>query len=169
MTYKISDNTLRKAAAEGMDTFIEAIADAIKEGAGGELSADTMPKMNGEQITLLAYLALREEVMDGGFIQLIKNGWGPFFFNNPFDVAMKRWGMQDLCRLVRKVQKLYNKHGKDIEADMSDDEFMALYEKFPMFDDFDDDFISNEELWTTIVATHVDENLDNFVTIVNNE
>ena len=74
-----------------------------------------------------------------------------------------------VCRLVRKVQKLYNKHGKDIEADMSDDEFMALYEKFPMFDDFDDDFISNEELWTTIVATHVDENLDNFVTIVNNE
>ena len=169
MTYKISDNTLRKAAAEGMDTFIEAIADAIKEGAGGELSADTMHKMNGEQITLLAYLALREEVMDGGFIQLIKNGWGPFFFNNPFDVAMKRWGMQDLCRLVRKVQKLYNKHGQNIEADMSDDEFMALYEKFPMFDDFDDDFISNEELWTTIVATHVDENLDNFVTIVNNE
>ena len=83
MTFEVKDEALREAAGKGMDDFIAVIVDAIKKGVGGELSAETMPKLTADQITLLAYIMLRDELMDGGFIQLIHNGYGPFFFRNP--------------------------------------------------------------------------------------
>lgn len=163
--YNIKDETLRKAAEEGMDAFMEAVAQAIKDGVGGELSAETMPKLTADQITLLGYLSLREEVMDGGFIQLIHNGWGGFFFDNPFDFAIKQWGLADLCSLMRRVKRKYRVYQEEIEADMTDEEFMALYEEFSVFDDFDDEFVSNEEQWTNMVACYLDDHLDAFVKV----
>lgn len=166
MQITIADATLREAAMEGMDAFIEAIANAIKEGVGGDLSAETMPQLSSSQITLLGYMALREELMDGGCIQLIHNGWGPFFFRNPFDTAVRQWGLIDLCRLLRHIKKMYQKHHEEIEKEMTDEDFMALYEQMDVFDDFDDEFVTHEEAWTEMIAHYVDEHLDDFVTIV---
>lgn len=165
-TFFIKDEILRRSAQEGVDVFLEAISNTIKNCAGGELSAETMKLMNAEQITLLGYMTLKEELMDGGFIQLIHNGWGPFFFYNPFDYAMKQWGLEDLCRLIRRVKKKYLIYNDEIEAEMNDDEFMALYEEFPIFDDFDDEFITNEEQWTNMIACHVDDHMDKFLNII---
>ena len=43
---------------------------------------------------------------------------------------------------------------------------MALYEKFPEFDDYDDLFVENEEEWTAKIAYYIDEHIDNFATII---
>ena len=67
----ISDARLREAAGQGMDEFLQVFIDRYKEVIGGELNAENMGMLNGEQISLLAYSIFREEVMDGGFIQLI--------------------------------------------------------------------------------------------------
>lgn len=166
MTYIIKDETLRKAAGEGMDAFVDVIVQTIKNGVGGELSSDTMQKLTSQQITLLGYVALRDEVMDGGFIQLIYNGYGPFFFKNPFDTAIRQWGLIELCRLMRHVKKAYNRNREALECELTDEEFMALYENFPEFDEFDDEFVSHEEAWTGMVAHYLDEHLDEFVEIV---
>lgn len=166
MTYIIKDETLRKAAGEGMDAFVDVIVQAIKNGVGGELSSDTMQKLTSQQITLLGYVALRDEVMDGGFIQLIYNGYGPFFFKNPFDTAIRQWGLIELCRLMRHVKKAYNRNREALECELTDEEFMALYENFPEFDEFDEEFVSHEEAWTGMVAHYLDEHLDEFVEIV---
>lgn len=166
MTYIIKDETLRKAAGEGMDAFVDVIVQAIKNGVGGELSSDTMQKLTSQQITLLGYVALRDEVMDGGFIQLIYNGYGPFFFKNPFDTAIRQWGLIELCRLMRHVKKAYNRNREALECELTDEEFMALYENYPEFDEFDDEFVSHEEAWTGMVAHYLDEHLDEFVEIV---
>ena len=64
---EITDAALRKAAGEGMDAFIQVFTDKYKEVIGGELTADSMPLLTGEQHTLLAYQLFRDEVMDGGF------------------------------------------------------------------------------------------------------
>ena len=49
---------------------------------------------------------------------------------------------------------------------MSDEEFMSLYEKLPAFEDFDDEFVTNEEKWTEQVAVYVDNHLEEFIKIV---
>lgn len=83
MKVTIKDSVLRQAAAEGMDAFLAAVVQAVKQTAGGELTAESMQQLTADQITLWGYDILHEEVMDGGFIQLIYNGYGPFFFDNP--------------------------------------------------------------------------------------
>ena len=72
---------------------------------------------------------------------------------------------EETAKLIKKSHFLYKSHHEDIEGEMSDEEFMALYEKFPEFDDFDDEFVENEEEWTSKVAFYIDEHIENFATI----
>lgn len=162
---KVKDSDLRNAASAGMDEFLKVFTDAIMASVGGELTADTMAELNSDQITLLAYDILHNEVMDGGFVQLIYNGYGSFLFRNPFAKAIKGWGIDELASLVKKSGKLYFKYKNEIERECTDDEFMAMFEQYPEFDDLDDLFVENEETWTGMVACYVDEHIERFVTV----
>lgn len=166
MEIKIKDALLAQAAQEGMDEFIKVFVGAIHDAIGGELSAETMPKLNADQITLLAYYYLREEVMDGGFIQLIHNGLGGFIFLNPFARAIREWGLPTLSPIINGCHKLYKKYREELEKDYTDEEFMALFEKYPDFDKYDDAFVESEEEFTEAVARYVDDNIEKFATIV---
>jgi len=161
----LQDSVLRQAAGEGMDAFVNAFITAIKEQIGGELTADNMGQLNADQVTLLAWDVLHEEVMDGGFVQLIHNGYGPFIFKNPLAKALKLWGLRELSKLIYDAHTLYNKYGEALERDCTDEEFMALFEQYPEFDDMDDLFVEQEEEWTEQIARYIDEHLENFASI----
>ena len=163
----VKDYVLRQAAEAGMDEFIKVFTDAIYDFIGGKLNADNMGMLNSDQITLLAYVILRDNVMDGGFVELIHNGYGGFIFLNPFGKAVREWGLQDLYKIIRKCHRYYVIHHESLEKDCTQEEFDALYEQFPVFDDFDDAFVESEENFTSGVAHYVDEHIDNFATIVN--
>jgi hypothetical protein len=148
-----------------MDAFVGCFVGAIKEAIGGELTAETMAELNSDQVTLLAGDVLHEEVMDGGFVQLIHNGYGPFIFKNPLAKALKLWGLRELSKLIYSAHTLYIKYGEQIERDCTDDEFMALFEQYPEFDDLDDTFVEEEEKWTADIAHYIDENIERFAII----
>ena len=163
----IKDDVLRNAAGEGMDAFVGAFVTAINEAIGGQLTAENMGELNADQITLLAWNTLHEEVMDGGFVQLIHNGYGPFIFKNPLAKALKLWGLRDLSKLIYNAHTLYVKYHETIERDCNEEEFMALFEQYPEFDDMDDEFVEQEEAWTEQIARYVDEHIERFVVVKN--
>ena len=162
---RVKDSALREAAGEGMDAFVGCFVGAIKEAIGGELTVETMAELNSDQVTLLAWDVLHEEVMDGGFVQLIHNGYGPFIFKNPLAKALKLWGLRELSKLIYSAHTLYIKYGEQIERDCTDDEFMALFEQYPEFDDLDDTFVEEEEKWTADIAHYIDENIERFANV----
>lgn len=162
---RIKDAVLAEAAQRGMDSFVAAVVDTITDAIGGQLTSQTMAELNADQITLLAYNFLREEVMDGGFVQLIHNGYGAFIYKSPFRIAMRGWGITGLAHLISKSHKYYSKYHEQIEQEMTDEDFMAMYEQCPEFDIFDDEFVVNEEEWTNMVACYLDDHLENFVKI----
>ena len=43
---------------------------------------------------------------------------------------------------------------------------MALFERFPEFDFFDDEFVENEEDWTQLIAQYIDEHIENFACVI---
>ena len=165
MIIKIKEHDLIKAAKSGMDDFLTVIIDAFKQQVGDELNADTMQQLTSEQITLWGYLILRDELMDGGFIQLIYNGYGPFFFENPFAKAMRLWGLQSFSKLLYKAKKIYDENKADLTRERSDDDFMAMFEQYPSFDELDDEFVEEEENITSLIAHYVDNNLSLFVEV----
>lgn len=165
MNITIKEKDIITAANDGMDAFIEVFYDAVMNAVGGTLTAENMAELNADQITLVAYIYMRDEVMDGGFVQLIHNGYGSFIYENPFAKMLKTWGLRDLSKIVFATAKLYHEHGDAIEEDCNDDEFMALFEKFPQFDDYDDAFVEGEEQWTDSIAHYIDEHVSNFANI----
>lgn len=169
MTVSIPEREVIAAAQAGMDEFLQVFANYILQAAGGELNAETMPKLNGEQITLLGYMSFREEVMDGGFVQLIHNGYGPFIFDNPFAKAMRIMGAHEFSKLVYKGKKLYDQYKDELTAPCSDEEFMALFEQYEAFDELDDAFVEMEEEVTETLARYVDEHIGMFAQIVKEE
>ena len=131
---QIKDEALRKGAMEGMDEFLQVFIDAYEEAMGGELTAETMPMLNGYQISLLAYYYFRREVNEGGFVQLIYNGYGSFIFENPFAKAMRLMGAKEFSKLVYDARAVYMDNKEELTREKTDEEFMATYEKFETFD-----------------------------------
>ncbi len=168
MHVSAADAALRQAAADGMDAFIHVFTEAYEQEMenNGNLAADTMSMLTAEQHSLLAYRIFRDEVMEGGFCQLIQNGYGGYIFDNPFAKVMRLWGIGDLSKLIYAAKKIYDAHRDDLERERTDEEFMAMYEEYEAFDDLEDEFLEKEEEYTAAVAGYVDEHIDLFATIV---
>ena len=163
---EVMESALQKAAGEGMDEFIQVFTDKYKEVIGGELTADSCPSFFDKQHSLLAYQIFRDEIMFGGFCQLIQNGYGGYIFDNPFAKVMRLWGVEEFSKLVYKAKKIYDANRKDLEKERTDDEFMAMYEQYEAFDDLEEAYLDMEEQVTTLVASYVDNHLELFAKII---
>lgn len=162
---EINDSALQEAALEGMDEFIQVFTNKYLEVLGGELNAENMGLLTGEQHALLSYHIFRDEVLSGGFCQLIQNGYGGYIFDNPFAKAMRLWGAKDFSKLVYKAKEIFDANREALEKERNDEEFMAMYEQFEVFDDIEEDYFEMEELVTTQIAEYVDEHLELFAKI----
>lgn len=161
----ISRKDLDAAWAEGMDEYLDIL---VKCYLNGEecITAETMQRLNADQITLLAYHVFREEVMDGGFCQLIQNGYGPFIFKNPFAKVMRLYGLTEFAKVVNKAGKVYQKNWQDLTRERTDEEFMAMYEQYEAFDRFEDWYVEEEEEVTASLVQYVREHQDAFVQVI---
>lgn len=163
---QISDKTLSEAASKGMDEFLKAFTDAYLDAVGGEINGENMDKLNGFQHTLLALRFFSQEVNEGGFVQLIQNGYGGYIFNNPTAKAWKQMGAAGLSKIVYKAKEIYDKYSLELERDTSEEEFMAMYEKFEQFDELEEKYMEIEEEQIAIIAAYVDENIGDFAEVV---
>jgi len=143
---------------------IKSITDSYWTVLGGNITSENMQLLTTDQHTLLAYRIILDEVMEGGFIQLIQNGWGKYIFNNPFAKVLKSWGVTDLAKLIYAVAKEYHKNQDFLEKDRSEEEFMALYEDFETLNDMGDAFLDEiQEDSTVKIGKYVENNSDDFV------
>lgn len=163
---QIQDSQLAKASEEGMDEFLKVFTDAYLQELGGALTAENMSKLNGSQHTLLAWHYFSTEMRDGGFVQLIQNGYGAYIFINPFAKAIKQFGAVELSKLVYKAREIYEPNRKELERETTEAEFNALYVDFEVFDELEELYFDIEEKQTSIIAAYVDAHIEEFAEIV---
>ncbi len=80
----ISKATLEANKADDWDfiyTILDPYQEAIDEADDEE---DILDQLTDDQHVLLVYDALYGQVTNGGFLQLIHNGYGQFIFGTPF-------------------------------------------------------------------------------------
>lgn len=163
---QIKDSVLALAAEKGMDEFLQVFIDAYLEAIEGKLTAENMSKLNGNQHTLLAWHFLSTEMRDGGFVQLIQNGYGSYIFGNPFAKAIKQFGAAELAKLIYKAKEIYDPNKKELERETTEEEFNAMYVDFEAFDDLEEIYFDIEEQQTALIAAYVDDHIADFAEII---
>lgn len=169
------DKQVAQTKYETLDgiAFIEWVTDGYLVAIGGGLTAENMDMLSAEQHAVLCYRYVLDEVMEGGFIQLIMNGYAPYVLEGPFPMVVKKqWGsvegqekvMKDFSKLLYEVKKEYHKHQEELSQDMSDEDFMAIYEQLEELNELGDDFLDeHQEEVTPAVAKMIVENLDEYM------
>ncbi|MHC0440813.1 DMP19 family protein [Flavobacterium sp. 3-210] len=117
-----------------------------------------------EQHCLLTYGCLHNEMLNGGLIQLIWNGYNSYIFESRLIDTLEEWGAKTTAKLLRKIKDECYKLSINIEnMDQGNlDEFSKLYKDFPQFETFDNEFYNNSgELE---IKNYVEKNLSNFIT-----
>lgn len=163
---QIKNDTLISAAEKGMDEFLQVFTNAYLEAIGGKLTSENMHLLNGSQHTLLAHRFFQDEMRDGGFVQLIQNGYGSYIFANPFAKAIKQFGAAELSKLIYKAKEIYDPNKATLERETTDEEFNAMYVDFEVFDDLEETYFEIEEQQTDLIAAYVDEHIADFAEII---
>lgn len=163
---QIKDSALAEAAAKGMDEFLQVFTNAYLDEIGGELTAQNMSLLNGSQHTLLAFHFFTREMSEGGFVQLIQNGYGGYIFSNPFAKAIKQFGAVELSKLIYKAKEIYDPNKAKLERETTDEEFNALYVDFEVFDELEEIYFDIEEKQTATIASYIDEHIADFAEII---
>lgn len=160
---KVKESELVKAGSEGMDEFIRVFTNEYEK-----VMADSfaMEGLNASQHTLLAYHYFLAQIVEGGFCQLIQNGYGPYIFDNPFAKVMRLWGLKDFSKMIYKAKTIYDEHKVDLMKDRTEEEFMAMYEEYEAFDEIEEEFSESEEMITMLIATYVEEHMDEFAEVI---
>jgi hypothetical protein len=84
---------------------------------------------------------------------------GPF----PY-ILKKEWGMKELSQLIYNVKSEYQRHREQLECEMTDEEFMALYEQLEELNELGDDFLDeHQEEVTPAVARMIVEKPEVFL------
>ena len=164
---QIKDKALAEALEKGMDEFLQVFIDAYLQEIGGELTAENMSKLNGSQHTLLAWHFFSTEMREGGFVQLIQNGYGSYIFENPFAKAIKQFGALELGKLIYKAKEIYDPNKKELERETSEEEFNAMYVDFEVFDELEEHYFNIEEHQTSLIAAYVDDHIEDFGNVIN--
>ncbi len=163
---KLKNSDLATEAKKGMDEFLRLFTDAYLQTVGGRLSSENMQLLNSSQHTLLAYRFFQDEMREGGFVQLIQNGYGGYIFGNPFAKALKQFGAIEMGKLIYKAREIYDPNKTILERETTDEEFNAMYVDFQEFDELEEIYFDIEEDQTALIASYVDEHIENFAEII---
>ena len=163
---QVLEKDIITASEQGVDEFLQVFIDAYLDELDDEISPENMAKLNGLQHTLLAWHFFSSEMREGGFVQLIQNGYGAYVFDNPFAKALRRFGVIDLSKLVYKAKEIYDANKKELTRETTDEEFNAMYVEFEAFDELEERYFEMEEVQTALLAEYVDEHVADFAKVI---
>ncbi len=126
---------------------------------------EAINEFNSEQHTLLGYNYLYIQVGLGGFLELIKNGYGLYIFETPFSQNILKFGADELSCIVNEAKKVYEKCKHDME-NLSEEEFCKKEDEFKKeFALLDAKFSRCIESQTQVMKDYVIKNIEKFAVV----
>lgn len=146
--------------------YLRVILDAYEKSVHPKFLWNELASFSEEPIKLILYSGLCDQVNNGGFIQLIQNGYGSNLFNNPFAEDLAAWGAIELAEIVHQANAIYQANRKYLEHERSIANFSALYKEFRAFELLENRFYVAEEAQTAIVRAYVEQHLNQFAIVI---
>lgn len=115
------------------------------------------------QAVFLAYEYVRGQVLPGGFIQCIQNGYVPLIAL--LAEQMPALGISEMGALLDQVLIWYLRHRDELEKDGGLGYFAGLYGRFPQTREWDSRFSQIDARTIGLLARYATENLSQFCRI----
>lgn len=163
---KISGKNLAKITDDW--DFLFAILDLYYDEMEKNGEKSVFSRVNDHQAILLIFNDLYGQVTNGGFVQLIYNGYGFSVFESEFISLLEPIGIKKIQNILERAKVLYQKYREKFENVNREnwDDFAALYEECPEFEALDEEFYEVMDAEVSILKNFVEKNLSDFVTIV---
>lgn len=117
-----------------------------------------------DHFILIYYMVLYDQVQNGGFLQLLFNGYGNAVFDSPMIDTLKEWGALELSTILEKIKQpsmVVDNELKNKEKTL--DILSKLYKEYPEFDNYDKEFYQNYGILE--VKAYVESHLSDFIII----
>jgi hypothetical protein len=120
-----------------------------------------MNSLNVSQKALMAFIGLNAQVVDGGFMQLVKSGFGKIIFENTFSEMIKSWGAEKTAEIINEGREWYIKYKDEIETTEELNKVLAK-----AFEVLDNMFYGVMEEEVENVKKYIENNINEFAVIV---
>jgi len=125
---------------------------------------DLMDELNPGQQLLLSYDYLRTQVMQGGFIQLIQNGYVGLLPDMP--QLLEDAGAPEMALVIDDALKVYVLNKEILSQKTTVEEFALLYNELKEFEGIDDRFAQYNDATVKAIVENALEYPETFVTLV---
>jgi len=117
----------------------------------------------GQQL-LLSYEYVQNQVLQGGFIQLIQNGYIGLLPDLP--EWLEKVAAKPMAKVIDDVLKVYVLNREALDKKTSVEEFALLYKEFQEFEQLDDEFLQHNEATLGLIINYAINNLAEFCTLI---
>lgn len=117
------------------------------------------------QRTLMAYNILYGEITTGGFLELIKNGYGSYIFDPVFSETLKIWGAVEMATLVENAKQIYFQNKVKLEVASSTQEIYEMYHQYPEFNILDNKFFKIMDSESNKIHRYILNHIDEFAVL----
>ncbi len=121
-------------------------------------------KLNNNQMVLITFLHLDSQVTNGGFVQLIYNGYGESVFETDFIKIIKSWGIEGIVNILDEVKQLYLINKEKIVGTPNDSwkEFSEKYTTFSEFEQYDEKYYKINDTDINKLRKYIEDNHKDF-------
>lgn len=146
------------------DTLYELLITPLLEELYKRQDFNFLDDLNEAQQLLLSYDYVRNQVLQGGFIQLIQNKYVGLLPDMP------RWctvlGIHDMAKLIDDVLKVYVLNHETLDKETTPEEFAKLYNEFKEFESLDAQFVALDKPTMATIMQYARHHIDEFVQVL---
>jgi hypothetical protein len=161
----VSRDEIKLARAAGnTDELYDLLTQPLHAELYNRKTFDFMDELSHGQQLLLAYDYVRMQVLQGGFIQFIQNGYIgmlPNMIEQFYEI-----GMSDMASVLDDVLKVYVLNRDILEKATTVQEFALLYDELKEFEGIDERFTKLNEATVNNMLEYATTHLDEFVSPV---
>lgn len=133
-------NTLKQIQTSGdLNEYYDLLCQPLHEELYKRQDFSFFDELTDGQQMLICYDYIQNHVLQGGFIQLIQNGYVNMLV--PMPAWLEVVGDKDMAILIDDALKAYVQNRDILDKETSVEEFATLYEQLPVFAPLDERFV----------------------------
>ncbi|OJW85285.1 MAG: hypothetical protein BGO69_06620 [Bacteroidetes bacterium 46-16] len=153
-----------KQASPDIDDLYELLVTPLHEELYKRQTFDFFDELTPGQQLLISYDYVRAQVEQGGFIQLIQNGYIGLLPSMP--AWLQVVGAHEMAQLLDNVLKIYVQHRDILGKERTVEEFALLYNEFKELEQSDADFMRLNEPTVKLITGYAMHHPEEFAEVI---